>query len=964
MSLHVGGVTLAKRVRHSARGVGAKKIAGHVLSAMRAAQASTRCGTDPEVRTNVVVNAFAGDGRDLRLVGSGLVSNRGWQWWTELASGEAKSTPDNLELALMASARTMDPRATVEAIQLSLTPPKSWSLYAASGLSECRAVRTALDAGVTEVIRVLEAQACIRVWSPGPDGTPVALRVRGVTLAGFAALHSASGAGDPHLHAHVVLCAADGVTNKVIDTLELVNASGRLALASGWHAAAGVLEGCGLVVGADGELVGYDREAIEEASVAGNTVEAIRTLLAKVGWVLDHEAAWRIWRSAAGAGALRPDMLAKAPAEARGEVAALIASALARAGGLGEEIEHRIDAELAASPGQVLEGWARHFGGAGGASLAERAKRCRSLSKRAVAPEDRAADAALTRIGELVRVPAAAHARAMAATAVGYERADQLIDELVGAGQLIRTTAPGRGGEVIVVPDQVIEELELVRRAAAVAGAGRLRGVGGPAGSGKTTGIGASLAGRAVWACARNVLASRRLADALGAHALGFIRARSLAGLAQAVRAGRGPKPGTVVVVDEAGLVDLADAERLISLGEAGVEVILLGDDRQGQPIDGRGAWRLLSKAALDAGAYVDTGASRRCEGWIDEHDHLRAALGDAASAKALAEAVATDGRLIEVEGSKLGACLSALVAARGEQDLVVLARTNATAAAVAAALARPPTPIRPGSTVPTRSGERAWVGDRLRARQNHWGADTLVVANGEVGTIVGVTKRHARITLEAGATINVLRAELARSWSLAGAVTGDAAQGMTGGRAVVILDGSEGASWTYAAATRGTLPPIYVMSRAEPPEHHGGAQPDGPSATELLADAMSRDDRATPRIESVAIGIDWDRYNRVAYSGPAGVPRIVADLAGRLRGLPPAQAGVAVLGATMAGAPERHRRALLGAALRDGASPVVVAQVAEVFGLAVPHPAPGPGSPRAESRAPGLSHAPEVMAR
>ncbi len=516
-----------------------------------------------------------------------------------------------------------------------------------------------------------------------------------------------------------------------------------------------------------------------------------RRRAAGVGWKLDHEAASRIWRSAAAAGSLHPAMLAKAPAQAQAEVAGLIAGALARAGGLGEEIEHRIDAELAAVPEQVLERWAGRHGRVGAASLAELANTCRALSGGTAAAQCRESDAALWRIGELARVPGLAHARAMVATAVGYERATALLDELVGAGELIRTTTPSRNGEVIVVASQAIEELDLVRRAQAIARAGRLRGVGGPAGSGKTTGIGAALAGRAVWACARNALASQRLADALRRHALARVRARSLAGMAQAMRAGGGPKAGTVVVIDEAGLVDLADAERLISLGEAGVEVILTGDDRQSQPIDGRAAWRLLSKAALDAGTYSEAGTSWRCADWIDEHDALRGALGNEVAAKALAEAVAADGRLIEVEHSGLGECVSELVVTREEEDLVVLARTNAGAAEVAAVIGRPPEPSEPGSTVPTRNGERAWVGDRLRARQNHWEHGVLVAANGEVGTIVGLTKAFARITLERGETIEVPRTELARSWILAGASTGDAAQGMTGGRSVVILDGS-----------------------------------------------------------------------------------------------------------------------------------------------------------------------------
>lgn len=101
--------------------------------------------SDPKARTNVAVNAFAEDGRDLRLVGSGLRRNRGWDWWGALASGAVELTLTHLELAVTASARRAeriplrrlrpDRPATTTELRSGVSRPSRSSLSSRTGLT-------------------------------------------------------------------------------------------------------------------------------------------------------------------------------------------------------------------------------------------------------------------------------------------------------------------------------------------------------------------------------------------------------------------------------------------------------------------------------------------------------------------------------------------------------------------------------------------------------------------------------------------------------------------------------------------------------------------------------------------------------------------------------------------------------------------------------------------------------------
>lgn len=130
MSLHSGGVTLAKRLRHRARGLAAKRMATDLLSAMRAQEDGPGPAGEVEVH---------GDGDS----------------WTRLGNAAERPSPGALELGPRASALTGDLR--VAAIQTTGNPPGSWSSDGTAGPDELTLVRRVQDAGASEVLRVSEA---------------------------------------------------------------------------------------------------------------------------------------------------------------------------------------------------------------------------------------------------------------------------------------------------------------------------------------------------------------------------------------------------------------------------------------------------------------------------------------------------------------------------------------------------------------------------------------------------------------------------------------------------------------------------------------------------------------------------------------------------------------------------------------------------------------------------------------
>jgi conjugative relaxase-like TrwC/TraI family protein len=313
----------------------------------------------------------------------------------------------------------------------------------------------------------------------------------------------------------------------------------------------------------------------------------------------------------------------------------------------------------------------------------------------------------------------------------------------------------------------------------------------------------------------------------------------------------------TVLVVDEAGMLGSRKLARLLDhASQAQAKVVLVGDDRQLAAIDAGGGFRALR---LRLGASELTENRRQHQAWEREALELvRSGLVEEAvvAYRAHDRVVAAD--------SKPAATLALLqdwwVAwQQAEQDpaheVVVLAarraevdRLNTACQELLAARGR-------------LGGERLLVEDRQLAVGDkvvcgHNAIGELGVANGSRGTITALDP-HARsliIRLDStdGRTVILPRSyldgrgrgERNRRVDLAYATTGHRAQGLTRGRALVRLTGTEDVNWLYVQLSRAkNETTLYAVV---------GPEPQGPAELDLpdrevgdgyaqLAQALSR---------------------------------------------------------------------------------------------------------------------------
>ncbi|HSK37356.1 MAG TPA: AAA family ATPase [Actinomycetota bacterium] len=264
-----------------------------------------------------------------------------------------------------------------------------------------------------------------------------------------------------------------------------------------------------------------------------------------------------------------------------------------------------------------------------------------------------------------------------------------------------------------------------------------------------------------------------------------------------------------VLVVDEAGMVGSRKLTRLLEHAhQARAKVVLVGDDRQLAPIDAGGGFRALR---LRLGASELTENRRQQQAWEREALELvRSGLVDEAVA-----AYQAHDRVI-VADSKPAATLALLQdwwAAWQQadhdpaQEVIVLAarraevdRLNSACQELLAARGR-------------LGGERLQVEDRQlavgdRVVCGHNAIAELGVANGSRGTITALDPQARTLTLrldghdrrEVTLPQSYLdgrgRGERNRRVDLAYATTGHRAQGLTRGRALVRLTGSEDVNW------------------------------------------------------------------------------------------------------------------------------------------------------------------------
>jgi hypothetical protein len=313
----------------------------------------------------------------------------------------------------------------------------------------------------------------------------------------------------------------------------------------------------------------------------------------------------------------------------------------------------------------------------------------------------------------------------------------------------------------------------------------------------------------------------------------------------------------TVLVIDEAGMLGSRKLTRPLEHADhAQAKVVLVGDDRQLAPIDAGGGFRAL-RLRLGASELVEN--RRQHQAWEREAlDLIRSGLVEEAVAayQAYDRVVAAD--------SKPAATLALLQdwwrawqAAEQDpaQDVVVLAarraevdRLNTVCQELLAARGRL------GGERLQVEDRQLTVGDRVVCGKN--AIAELGVANGSRGTITALDPHDRSLTLRLdghdGRDVTLPRSyldgrgrgERNRRVDLAYATTGHRAQGLTRGRALVRLTGTEDVNWLYVQLSRARQDTrLYTVVGPEP---QGAGELDLPDREQpdgylQLAQALSR---------------------------------------------------------------------------------------------------------------------------
>jgi conjugative relaxase-like TrwC/TraI family protein len=315
--------------------------------------------------------------------------------------------------------------------------------------------------------------------------------------------------------------------------------------------------------------------------------------------------------------------------------------------------------------------------------------------------------------------------------------------------------------------------------------------------------------------------------------------------------------PRTVLVVDEAGMVGSRKLTRLLEhASRTQAKVVLVGDDRQLAAIDAGGGFRALR---LRLGASELTENRRQHQAWEREvlelvrsglveeavaayqaHDRVVAADSKPAATLALLRDWWTGWQQADRDPASE---VIVLAARRAEVD-----RLNTACQELLAAR---------GRLGPERlqvEDRHLAVGDRVVCGHN--AIAELGVANGSRGTIIALDPHARTLTIRLdgadGRTVTLPRSyldgrgrgERNRRVDLAYATTGHRAQGLTRGRALVRLTGSEDVNWLYVQLSRARQDTrLYAVVGPEP---QGGGELDlpdreQPDAYLQLAQALSR---------------------------------------------------------------------------------------------------------------------------
>lgn len=851
-------------------------------------------------------------------------------------------------------------QALIPGFDLTFRAPKSVSILWGLGSPEVAvAVREAHDAAVRDALAHMEAQAChVRRGHAG------AVREQGGGFVAAAYRHRTSRAGDPTLHTHVAVAnIARGPDGRwtALTHPELY----REARAGGSIYQAALRRNLTASLGVEwSEIVnGYaDIEGIDDGLIelfSKRRAEILETMSARG----EHSA------SAAQAATLAT----RRPKPGHRESA----SWSPEAGDYGvapsgvETLQSRWEAEAAAAGYMLDEGAILHRRGV--ASLDDDARAV--LIARLLGPsgltEMRAAfrrhhvveavcqalPAGSLTVAEIeTLVDEVLVSEAVVPLDVGRSGADPTAwystEELLGLEASVLASARTRAtAGVAVVPPEALdgvlagrtlsdEQVTMVRRLCSD-GTG-LDVVVGRGGSGKTFALGVAreawdAAGVPVLGCALAARAAQNLEQESG------IQSTTVRSVVSRMRRDESLPAGTVLVVDESGMVGTRDLAVLARAAEeAAGKIVLVGDYRQLSEIEAGGIFRTLGKSdgaiqllanrrqtdqgereALDE---LRHGTPERYLEWATEHDRLTLAP----SPDDLISRMADDWWA----GAEAGTPPLVLAYRRADvRSLNVACRARMRAAGRLGeeqlAVGSPP---KRGQEDRRRTYA---VGDRIVLTKTvRW--PEFAATNGTTGTVAVIDPAAGGLSMvtDAGEVVTVPRAYLDGGFSDYGyAVTGHKAQGQTVQRSLVLVDDLASREWIYTSASRareGTQ--IYVVEHSDSDTEAWLESDDREADERLIAALATSDAQRSARSQLRAPGID--RLARVRELAGRPMAELVTERDSIERGLAPSLGTLSRTRQTvlerLASAEAAHREALQAfAADRSSAPAALHAKVA-----------------------------------
>lgn len=741
------------------------------------------------LKVSELAELLGGAAREPFFLGSG--------WEGSPGEGIDPSDPKAVAAALETGARR---NTRIPAYGMILTLPKSASLLAAFDQDDPELMKNILSEMAAESMRVLEKDSVVRFGNGGYDKVPV----RG--LKAWAVIHAASAGGDPHWHVHLLISATaetiDGRKGQIHGD-KLLGETARLADGSAKRVMAQRLEEMGYGVGLDGDVVGVDKELIERASTARNSVQAIRTFFSSMGIALSDKTAWDRWRQVAEG---KPDkIISKSLLESIG---------IARGEKLGgEAIEHAIDEAFSYQDRRAAlrEWFALKYQIPNWKTLGDKA---REAWKKYPLSDDVTKVVALMAL--LPTPPTPASVEGLCARFADDEHRADLMDRVGRDPRVLKGEKHWALTSQLVRERKIVEQTEkLMQKDCSELGIEELLVdeelplcvVQGVAGAGKSEALRAASKrwkkeGKTVWAVARNRLTATDTGTAVGAskrHTLSSYALREL------IARSLGPRPGDVLVVDEFALLDHADVEMVLSLAEKGVLVKALGDSHQIQPIDSSTSARLVTDTARKHNmVFLDH--SRRCESWKVLHDSLREVVTGESDPKEIID---------DLEIRAIESPDQAVEIAKRHRGAEIAVQSNDLRCEIAEQLQRPNQPKHLRQVCITKDGNAAWAGDKVVIRKNitatSRSGEEVLLYNGQRARVAQVSRNEVVLLTDAGLA-KISHEAATEALSLGGVWTGDSAQGQTWEKAVVVLTGTETREWLYSAVARGRNAPVIAV--------------------------------------------------------------------------------------------------------------------------------------------------------